>query len=304
MATVKYNTPEALVGNVVHLISLPDVYTRLEQVFKDPNHTRNDIADIVSVDPALSARILRIINSSYYGFPNLVQNIATAVNLLGEYDLRNMVLVTSVANSVALLADGGIDIRVFWQHSLRCGISAKLLALLKKHKDPELLFLGGLLHDLGQLIIYKNERELYDTVSWHVTHEARERYVIEDNLLGFNHAHISSLLVESWNLPGKLAEIIKYHHQPELATLQPIESKLLALADQLAHYLNSNTSYDSTAQQKCDDNFMFDNNTDLDEWPKIKAYLEELEIKPEALTDLLNNTVEQSQEIEDIIYNV
>ena len=289
MEDVYKNTPEALVANVIHLISLPNVYTKLEKTLKEPNHTRNDIAKIISIDPALSARILRIINSSYYGLPNPVQNIAIAVNLLGEYDLRNMVLVTSVVNSVTALTDRGIDIHSFWQHSIRCAIAAKLLASLKAYDDPEFLFLSGILHDLGRLIIYKNERELSETVSWYVTTEGRERYQVEQELLGFDHAFVGFLLAESWCLPAKLGDIIKCHHQPELSTDNQLESKLVSLADLLVHYLEKN---------------VIETIIDLNEWPKIKAYLEELDIKPEILTDLLNEVLEKSQSIEEIICDI
>lgn len=160
ISPVKNNTPETLVANVVQLTSLPSVYVRLEEVLKDSNHTRDNIADVISVDPALCARTLRIINSSYYALPNTVQNIATAINLIGEYDLRNIVLVTSVVNSVKGLVNGGIDITEFWRHSVRCGITAKLLAKTKSAVDPELFFLCGLLHDLGQLVILDNKISL------------------------------------------------------------------------------------------------------------------------------------------------
>jgi len=285
--TAKSNTPETLVANVVHLVSLPSVYTQLEETLKVPTHTRDDIAKVISIDPALCARTLRIINSSYYALPNTIHNIGTATNLLGEYDLRNLVLVTSVVNSVDELIDDGINISKFWQHSIRCGITAKLLAKYLPTPDPELLFLTGLLHDLGQLIIYKNEPELSATIAWHLTHENKERYQIEQTLLGFSHPIVGALLLENWGIPKKVSEIVKYHHQPNDSTLYHKEAKLIGLADQLVHFIETSTDL-----------------TDIDseQLPElIHIYLDDLNISPLILFELLTEVIEQSQAIEEII---
>lgn len=290
MLTDKKNTPEALVANVVHLISLPSVYTQLEEALKDPQHTRDDIANVVSIDPALSTRILRIINSSYYALPNTVQNIRTAVNLIGEYDLRNMVLVSSVVNSVTVLVDRGIDLLQFWRHSIRCGITAKLLAKIYAVSDPEQLFLAGLLHDLGQLIIYKNEPELFNTVLWHVTQEGSDRYLVEQRLLGFDHAIIGALLADNWGLPKKLIEIIMYHHQPEHSTQYQKEAKLVCLADRLVHFLEL---HNNLAEM------------DFEQLPTvINSYLDDLNIPKSLLLGVSTDMIEQSQAIEDIICDI
>lgn len=283
---MKKNTPEALVANVVHLIGLPSVYARLDEILKDPNHTRDDIANVVSIEPVLCARILRVINSGYYALPKSVENIATAINLIGEYDIRNMVLVTSVVNSVSSLVDDGIDIFAFWQHSIRCGIAVRLLAKKYTEMDPEFLFLCGLLHDLGHLLIYKKEPELSATVSWYVINEGRERYQIEQELLGFDHAEVGALLLEYWGLSEKIYTIIKRHHQVDDKHYYK-EAKLLSLADHLSHFL------------ELDDNVA---NIDFERLPKIiKSSLSELNIQKEALFELLSEVKEQSQAIEDII---
>lgn len=279
-------TAKSLVANVLRLTSLPSVYTQLEKTLKNPDHTRNDIAEIISVDPALTARLLRIINSSYYSLPRPVDNIGIAVNLLGEYDLRNLVLVSSVVNSVAALTDRGIDIHAFWQHSIRCGITAKLLAVLTDHENPELLFVGGLLHDIGRLIIYKNEPELSSTVSWYVASQGRERYLVEQELLGFDHATVGALLIESWGLPVDLIDTIKDHHQPERGAENQCGAKLAHLANLLVHYLEFN---EASTKIK------------LKDWPSIKTRLDEYGIKEEVVQHLLNDVIEKSRAVEEII---
>jgi len=288
-SSVKANTPEALVANVVHLVSLPNVYTQLEETLKNPAHTRDNIAEIISIDPALCARTLRIINSSYYALPNTIYNIGTAINLIGEYDLRNIVLVSSVVNSVTPLIDNGIDITQFWRHSIRCGIAAKLLAESISAPDPELLFLTGLLHDLGQLIIYKNEPELSSTIEWHKENDNKDRYQIEQSLLGFSHPIVGALLLEDWGVPKPVSETVKYHHRPNDSQLYPKEAKLISTADLLAHFIESNTDLTEI---------------DFGQLPLvISTYLYDLKISKCILFELLSEVIEKSQAIEEIICN-
>lgn len=289
MTVANKNTPEALVANVVHLTSLPCVYTRLEEILKNPTHTRDDIAEVINIDPALCARTLRIINSSYYALPNTIYNIATAINLIGEYDLRNIVLVTSVISSVSTLTDEGIDITQFWRHSIRCGIAAKLLAKTISIADTDLLFLTGLLHDIGQLIIYKNEPELSATIAWQVNNKNKDRDQAENTLLGFSHPIVGALLLEHWGVPRQVSEIVKYHHQPEFAIDYPQETLLVCLADQLIHFTEINNGITKS---------------DFDKLPiLIINYLERLNISKLILLELVTTAIEQSMAIEEIICN-
>ena len=94
-------TPESLIENVLHLVSSPEIYLRLQQVLDDPNDIRQQVADVVAYDPSLSTRVLCIANSSYYGFPNKVDSISTAVNIIGEIELRDIVLATTVVSTMA-----------------------------------------------------------------------------------------------------------------------------------------------------------------------------------------------------------
>ncbi len=272
-----------MVESVCHLLSLPSVYTRLEKTLKDPFHTREDIARIISSDPSLAARVLRIVNSSFYSLPKSVQNISTAVNLIGEYDLKNLVLVTSVVNSVNVLVDKGIDMQEFWKHSISCGITARLLAKKQQLEDSEFLFLSGLLHDLGHLILYYKEPELFNTVSRQVKNEGKERYLVEIELLGFDHALVGAYLMETWGLPEKLEQLIQYHHQYELASQFKDECRLINLADQLSHLLEENGYV-----------------IELDALP---ATLSDLGMEQEELGSLLTTVLEQTSVIEEMICN-
>lgn len=231
---LKTSTPEMLVENVLHLVSLPEIYLRLQQVLDDPHHTRMQVAEVVAYDPSLSARVLRIANSSYYGFPNEVDSISTAVNIIGEIELRNIVLATTVVNTMSKLEQNGLDINQFWLHSVLCGVTARLIAREVGGCNPENLFLCGMLHDLGILILYRQEKELANSVAWQMHDCQQSRHQAEQVLLGFDHARLGGLLAQAWGLTPLLQEVINCHHQPTMAVEYLREAQILCLANLFA----------------------------------------------------------------------
>lgn len=231
---VKVATPRAMVENVLQLISLPEIYLRLQNTIDDPLHSRQQIADVITYDPALSARVLRIANSSYYSFPNEIETVVSAVGIIGELDLRNLVLATTVVGSMSSLNYKGIDIDAFWLHSLRCAISARLIAKSVNGHNPEILFLAGMLHDLGILVIYQQNPTLAGSIARQMEEKHQLRDQAERELLGFDHAEVGALLIEAWGLSAELAELTRCHHQYQLAQDSKPAALMIAFANLLA----------------------------------------------------------------------
>lgn len=277
---VKTSTAQSLVDNVLQLISLPEIYLRLQQVIDDPMHTREQVADIVAYDPSLSARVLRIANSSYYSFPREIETVAAAVGVIGELDLRNLVLAASVVGSMSALNYKGVNIDEFWLHSLRCGIFARLAARSAGGYNPEILFLAGILHDLGILVIYQQDAVLAGAIARQAEEQHQLRDQAEREVLGFDHAEVGALLLEAWGLAPELAEFARCHHQYQLAQRQPQAARLLALANLLAES-------DSVDDALSD--------------PRISPLLQQLEIGPNTLTELFAQGDQQCAEVKNII---
>ena len=229
-----YSTPQQLVNDVLQLVSLPEVYLRLQETIDDPQHTRDQVAEIVACDPALAARILRIANSSYYGFPASIDTITAATSIVGEIDLRNLVLATSVVCSMSSLTYKGVNLETFWLHCLRCGICARLIAKTVGGCDAEVLFLAGILHDLGILVIYQHDETLANAVSHHIEANHQLRDQAEREMFGFDHAEVGALLVEAWGLAEQLCILVGSHHQYQNAGEHRQEAMILALANLLA----------------------------------------------------------------------
>ena len=273
-------TAKSLVENVLQLISLPEIYLRLQQVIDDPDHTRDQVAEILSYDPSLSARVLRIANSSYYGFPREIESVASAVGIIGEIDLRNLVLATSVAGSMNALSYRGVNIDDFWLHSLRCGIAARLIAKAIGGFSPETLFLAGILHDLGILVIYQHDATLAAIISRQIEQQHQLRDQAERELLGFDHAEVGALLLEAWGLSAELAELVRCHHQYQLAQDNKGASLMLALANLMAQGGPA---------------------ADIDSDPRLAAMLGQLEISPDTLGRLVQDSERQCDEVRSII---
>ncbi|MDH3760443.1 MAG: HDOD domain-containing protein [Gammaproteobacteria bacterium] len=276
----RITTAQSLVENVLQLISLPEIYLRLQQVIDDPDHTREQVAKIVGYDPSLSARVLRIANSSYYSFPREIETVGSAVGIIGELDLRNLVLATSVVGSMNALNYRGVNIDEFWLHSLRCGLTARQLARSVGGFNPEILFLAGMLHDLGILVIYQQDAELAGAIARQIEDKHQLRDQAERELLGFDHAEVGALLIEAWGLPRELAELARCHHQYRLAQDNLQAAMMLAMANLMVE---------------------IEATVDIDSDPRLAAMLDQLEMDQDTLVGIVENSDRQAAEVKSII---
>lgn len=225
-----------LVKGVDGLVTLPDVFIRINQLVEDPNSTTSDISKAVSQDPSFTVRLLRVANSPFYGFSSTIDTVAKAVAVIGTSQIRNLALSMSVARTFAGLPNNLVSMDNFWRHSLYCALIARILGRQARKCDPEALFTAGLLHDIGELIIFNRLPEQAKECLLLVLDHSEEFpvYMAERQIIGFDHAQVGGELARQWHLPPLLEECIAYHHFIGEAQRYPREAALVHLANILA----------------------------------------------------------------------
>ncbi len=225
----------ALLSDVEGLVSPPDVCMRLFELIHLPSTGAADIAKVIAVDPNLTARLLRMANSSFYNFSRKIDTISRAVTVIGTTELYQLVLSISAVKTFAGVPNELVDMETFWRHSVYTGLLARTLAVRANILHPERLFVAGLMHDLGSLVLYHQRPQEMRDLLLLANGDEELLYHAEMESLGFSHASVAAKLMEQWQLPVSLVEAIHCHHQPEQAVAAHIEAHLLYLANQLVN---------------------------------------------------------------------
>jgi putative nucleotidyltransferase with HDIG domain len=229
-------TPDDLIDDISGLITLPDVYLRINRLIDSPTSTSADIAKAVSQDASFTVKLLKLANSPLYSFSSRVDNVAKAVTVIGTAQVRSLSLSLSVANTFEGLPNDLVSMRNFWKHSLLCGLAARSLCKEARRCDADTLMTAGLLHDIGELILFNRLPDASRKALLLVLDSQEEMQIneAEDEIIGFDHGAVGGALAKMWNLPMVLQECIALHHYPERAEHHPREVALIHIANVLA----------------------------------------------------------------------
>lgn len=221
------------------LVSLPDVYLRLKAVLDNPNSNLADIAGVVGNDPAMTARILRIVNSAYFGLGSEIDTVSRAVGLLGSQEVHDLVLAASVAQSFEGMSNEIMDMQKFWERSVFCAISSRELATLCNYLDSERLFVAGLLSDIGHLFIYQQApQEARQAIELART-QGTPLHEAERALMGIDYARVGAELMRQWQLPQSLWEPTEHQVEPEKSNDYDIFTSMVHIAAQFTEAVES-----------------------------------------------------------------
>ncbi|WP_320007458.1 HDOD domain-containing protein [Maridesulfovibrio sp.] len=213
--------PISLMRTEVKLPSLPQVFIEMRRVINDPASSASDLAKVISRDTALSAFLLRMVNSAFYNFPAQIDTISRAVAVVGTNQLSTLAMGTSIMDMFKGLPADIIDLELFWRHSFACGIIASQLSKTFKQGTPEKCFVAGLLHDIGRpvLLIALPEQAIAATAI--SRHKKALMFKAEQAVTGFNHSELGGMLLRKWNLPFSLVNAVLNHHNPAKASKSP-----------------------------------------------------------------------------------
>jgi len=211
-----------------NLPTLANVVAHLNLLVESPDTSIADVGKVISKDQVLTAKVLKLINSGFYGFPGKITTVNHALVLLGFNVVKGLILSASVYDLMSKHMAG------LWDHSLATAVAAGIIARRLEESEPEEVATAGLLHDLGKVALSVQAPDIRDEVLSVVERDECLFKDAEEQVIGVNHSRIAFWLIESWNLPPMLMEAVIYHHKPHLAKIAPRQVAMVHVADIMA----------------------------------------------------------------------
>ncbi len=208
---------QAIVKEIDTLPQFPDNIVNLQKLIADPKADITNIAREISTDPSMTADLLKLVNSAQFMLPKRVDNIVEAVKLVGIKTVGNLLYSYGTQK---VLGEKYSEMRSLWQHSYRCAFYAYYIAKSFKKKKELLddVYVGGILHDLGQIIVASLHPDLLDRITKVCKEKGIPTRMLENFFVGLNHAEVGALVARKWNFPEQLVTAIRCHHEPQTAT--------------------------------------------------------------------------------------
>jgi len=232
-------SPHELIISSVELSSLPEIYSQINDLVNDPYCSANDISKIISNDPSLTMRLLKLVNSPFYGFPSQITTVTRAIAIIGMQELHDLVLATSVTRMFTGIPRDLVNMSQFWRQSIYCGLVARAIASRCNNKNGERLFVAGMLHKIGSLVIHKKIPELSREAVSRVQFNGEVLYQAENDVIGFNHADVGGELIRQWKLPINLETAVEHHLFPSQNLDNSGDTAIIHLANLITTTLQS-----------------------------------------------------------------
>ncbi|MCG7927851.1 MAG: HDOD domain-containing protein [Candidatus Thiodiazotropha taylori] len=242
-------TPQQLVIELDQLVSLPDVCVKVNRLIDAPNYSALTLGDLIAQDSDLSARLLSVVNSAFFGMQAPVETISRAITVIGTEELRNLVMATTAARIFTGIPADLVDMAEYWRYSITTGVVAGELAGHCNVLHSERLFVMGVLHDIGRLAIYLK-----------LPQEARDILLItggeyglladtEQEVLGFTHMDVGEALLRKWKLPESIIDVVACHHKPSTTKTHQLETALLHISAAIADADLNGYPHDEVCEQ-------------------------------------------------------
>jgi HD-like signal output (HDOD) protein len=241
------------------------------------------MADVVEKDTSLSAKLLKIVNSAFYSFPSKIDSIRRAITIIGTKELATLAIGISAIEAFSGIPAELTDMRKFWRHSIACGIFARLLGTYVDGVSTERLFVSGLLHDIGRLVMFRSLPEHTAYSLFVSVDQCLPLYKVENDVFGFEHAGVGSLLMEKWKFPTQLVRNVRFHHADAAVEA---ESSIINIADCLAITFGYPVSASAIV-------------------PSINTKIwESLGLSASVIQPIMSQSEKQIEEIEDVFFSV
>ena len=237
----KRYTPAELIEGFSQLHTLPEVYFRIKAIVDNPKSQASELVRELGTDPALTARVLRVVNSPLYGMSGKVETLLRAVTILGIRAIHDLVLATSITGMLARKAVGELDLRSHWRLSLAIGLIARSLGQALRFVDKDRMFVEGLLSRLGEIVMHDRIGAIASVVSRHAQSKGLALQRAQYSFLGCHYGEVGAALLRKWQLPESLCNAVAKHPDP-VQDAEAADITLLRLAANLAPMVEGDTN--------------------------------------------------------------
>ena len=224
------HSAQELTSQIDALTSLPTVYERIREQLQSPQGSVFEVARLVAADPALTARLLRLVNSAMYGHRGEIDNVVRAVQILGLQQVHDLVLAMSLHAMFAGIKPAQLDMNEFWRNSVLCALAARAIAQLTRHPGQERVFVIGLLADIGHLVLFQTTPVLADEARQIASQTNEALHLVERRIIGCDFAEVGATLMDQWRVPSSFATAIGTQTLPRLGGEHAGDAAILNLA--------------------------------------------------------------------------
>ncbi len=218
-------------AQVSDVFVLPDTCLKIKQIIDNKISDLDEIAELISLDPSLASRLLKLANSALYNFPSQVDSVSKAVLLLGEVQVYNLVVAYGATEAFATVKPEALDLDRFWEQSIHCALIAKFLAHKLAVRPNEPVYLSGLLHNIGELVVVQVAPDL--AAKCQEFKRKQLPWLLQQQVLGFSFVECSIALMNVWQLPENIQEPLRHINEPELRSNNQI-GLIMHISAQLA----------------------------------------------------------------------
>jgi len=231
------SSPDIILDKCPELSTLPSVYHKLNEAINSPNCTTGIISRIVSQDPVLTMKVLRMVNSAFYGFPQEIEDIPQAILIIGLQQLNDLVLANTVISLFEKQHTTLFSMEDFWKFSIASGLSSRILGELSSKRFSERLFVGGLLHNIGRLVMAVAEPDLLIKSHTYSIEKGIQMHEAEKEIFGFSNEAMNKHLMECWSIPSSIIDISSHYLSPENSESHQNEALIVSIANSMIQSL-------------------------------------------------------------------
>ncbi|NGZ08547.1 MAG: HDOD domain-containing protein [Nitrospira sp. LK70] len=225
-----------LVQSCTTVLTLPEIYFRVRDVVDDPKSTMDDLADVLKLDPATSAKLLRTVNNPLYGLPRQIDSISRAVNIVGRQAINDLVTATTVGRTFSGMPIQLMDVPMFWRKSVLCALLAGKIATACGIEDSEPFFIEGLLRDVGHLVLYQTIPQRAQSALIEAGYLGTSLAEVEQSNIGCDFAEVGAELIRAWGMPAQIEQAIRCQLSPNDAGEFILHASIIHLAGVVADY--------------------------------------------------------------------